>query len=60
SKQYILQKYNYSSFWKKFFKLNKVKGNLYYLANLLNQEQRLINKRNQIIFDRKVHLEKYK
>lgn len=60
SKKYILQKYNYSSFWKKFFKLNKVKGNLYYLANLLNQEQRLINKRNQIIFDRKVHLGTYK
>lgn len=60
SKKYILQKYNDSSFWKKFFKLNKVKGNLYYLANLLNQEQRLINKRNQIIFDRKVHLGTYK
>lgn len=60
SKKYILQKYNYSSFWRKFFKLNKFKGNLYYLANLFNREQILINKRNQIIFDRKVDLETYK
>ncbi|MEK5754856.1 glycosyltransferase family 2 protein [Acinetobacter variabilis] len=62
SKKYILQKYNYSSFWRNFFRLNKIKGKIYYLANLFNQEQRLINKRNQIVFSKKVNVdvERYK
>lgn len=60
SKKYILQKYNYSSFWRTFFRLNKIKGNIYYLANLFNQEQKLINKRNQIIFSKKINAERYK
>lgn len=51
-KEYILNKYNNSSYWIKFFKSNIYKAALYYLFNLFSLERILIQKRNEIAIDK--------
>lgn len=59
SKQYILKKYPNNSFWKKYFFHTTIKGIIYRCFNLLRIEQILVNRRNEILFKEKKHLEKY-
>lgn len=48
-KDYILKKYPNNSFWKKFFMMNIIKGNIYRLFNIFGKEQFLVNRRNKIL-----------
>lgn len=59
SKKHILSKYPNSSFWKKFFILNAIKGNIYRLFNLLSIEQFLVNRRNQVVYKKNIYVKKY-
>lgn len=58
-KQYILSKYNNNPFWRKFFILNIVKGSIYRFYNFFGLEQILVNKRNEILFDRKQNYKEF-
>lgn len=54
SKEYILEKYPNSKFWKLFYFTNFVKGIVFKLFNIFGQEKYLINRRNQVIFENKI------
>lgn len=59
AKKYILKKYDNSRFWKNFFLQNIVKGIVYRFFRLLDREDILVLKRNQIIFEKKLDLDEY-
>lgn len=59
AKKYILKKYDNSIFWKNFFLQNIVKGTVYRFFRLLDREDILVLKRNQIIFKNKLDLYEY-
>lgn len=53
SRKYILSKYPNDFFWKSFFFLNLIKGNIYRVYNLFGAEQYLVNRRNKVIYNNK-------
>lgn len=59
SKKAIQRKYSNDSFWKKFFIKNTIIGFIYRVFNLINQEQKLVNKRNKVVFNKKLPYENY-
>lgn len=59
SAMHILNKYPEDKFWEDFFRLNKIKGSIYWFLNIIGKEQILINKRSEEVFDNKIALEKW-
>ncbi len=59
SAMHILDKYPEDNFWKNFFLLNKVKGSMYKILNVIGKEQVLIDRRNEKIFEKKINFEKW-
>ena len=59
SKKYMLQKYHNDKFWKKYFLDRKIKGSIYWIANILNLEQNLIDKRSQVNYENKLAYKEY-
>lgn len=59
SESHILKKYPKDRFWEDFFRLNKIKGSIYWFLNIIGKEQILINKRSEEVFDNKIALEKW-
>lgn len=58
SAMHILNKYPEDKFWKNFFLLNKVKGSIYKILNVIGKEQILIERRNEEVFEKKIAFEK--
>lgn len=58
SAMHILDKYPEDNFWKNFFLLNKVKGSMYKILNVIGKEQILIERRNEEVFEEKIAFEK--
>lgn len=54
SKEYIIKKYPNSKFWKLFYVTNFIKGIIFKLFNVFRQEKYLINRRNQVVFKKKI------
>lgn len=54
SKEYIFKKYPNSKFWKLFYVTNFIKGIIFKLFNVFRQEKYLINRRNQVVFKKKI------
>ncbi|MFK8302483.1 glycosyltransferase family 2 protein [Capnocytophaga stomatis] len=59
-KKYIQAKYANNFFWKKFFILNIIKGNIYRLYNFFGLEQKLIDRRNEVLFNNKKNYKEFK
>lgn len=58
SAMHILNKYPEDKFWKNFFLLNKIKGSIYKILNVIGKEQILIERRNEEVFKKKIAFEK--
>lgn len=52
TKKYILSKYPNNIFWIKYFKNNFITGKIYQLFDFFNKESFLINRRNEVIFEK--------
>lgn len=55
---HILNKYPEDKFWKNFFLLNKIKGSVYKIFNMIGKEQILIERRSEEIFEKRIAFEK--
>lgn len=56
SKEYMLEKYPNDRYWKSFFLKNLSKSLVYKIADILNKEQVLVNKRNEVLFEEKENI----
>ncbi|MEG0931909.1 MAG: glycosyl transferase family 2, partial [Algoriella sp.] len=52
AKKHILSKYPNNRFWIKYFKNNFITGKIYQLFDFFNKESFLINRRNEVIFEK--------
>lgn len=55
SKKYILSKYPKNSFWLKYYRKNFISGKIYQFFNFFNKEYFLINRRNEVVFKKKIN-----
>lgn len=59
SRAYMLKKYPNNRYWKSFFIKNLSKSLVYKIADILNKEQVLMHKRNEVLFEEKENIHFY-